>query len=155
MKNKLLITLAFLLLPFIQLMAQNQPIEQRKSAFYLENRVLKPKNMLELMKDNPAALEEMKKAKGNSDAASVFAFLGGGLIGWTLGGLIGPEPPTWGLAAAGAGLILVALPFSSTYVKRATKAKEIYNSSLNQSGYYPVKMNLGLSDHGFGLTMKF
>lgn len=155
MKNKLLITLMFLLLPFVQLLAQNQPIEQRKSAFYLENRVLKPRNMLELMKDNPAALEEMKKAKANSDAASVFAFLGGGLIGWTLGGLIGPEPPTWGLAAAGAGLILVALPLSSSYVKRASKATEIYNSSLKQTGHQPVKVNLGLSDHGFGLTMKF
>lgn len=155
MKNKLLISLVLLLLPFIQLMAQNQPIEQRKSAFYLENRALKPRNMLELMKDNPAALEEMKKAKANSDAASVFAFLGGGLIGWTLGGLIGPEPPTWGLAAAGAGLILVALPFSSSYVKRASNATEIYNNSLKQTGHHPVKVNLGISDHGFGLTMKF
>jgi hypothetical protein len=155
MKNKLLTTLLFFLLPFIQILAQNQPIEQRKSAFYLENRVLKPKNMLELMKDNPAALEEMKKAKANSDAASVFAFLGGGLIGWTLGGLIGPEPPTWGLAAAGAGLILVALPFSSSYVKRASKATEIYNNGISQPNAHAIKVNLGLSDHGFGLTMKF
>lgn len=69
MKSKVLITLVFLLLPLFQLMAQNKPIEQRKSTFYLENRVLKPKNMLQLMRDDPSALEEMKKAKANSDAA--------------------------------------------------------------------------------------
>lgn len=155
MKNKPLITLVFLLLPLFQVLAQNQPIEQRKSAFYHENRALKPKNMLELMKDNSAAFEEMKKAKANSDAATVFAFLGGGLIGWTLGGLIGPGEPTWGLGAAGLGLIFVGIPFSSTYVKRASKATEIYNSGIKQTGSNPVKVNLGLSNQGFGLTMKF
>lgn len=82
-------------------------------------------------------------------------FLGGGLIGWTLGGLIGPGEPTWGLGAAGLGFVLVGIPFSSTYVKRASKATEIYNSSLRQTGYHPVKLNLGLADHGVGLTMKF
>ncbi|WP_373523717.1 hypothetical protein [Aquiflexum sp.] len=155
MKNKLLITLVFLLLPFLQILAQNQPIEQRKSGFFLEDRPLKPKNMLELMKDNPAAFEEMKQAKSNSDAASVFAFLGGGLIGWTIGGLIGPSEPTWGLGAAGVGLVLVAIPFSSTYIKRASKATEIYNSEIKQTGLYPIKVNFGFSDHGVGLSMKF
>lgn len=155
MKTRLMITLILLLLPIFRILAQNQPIEQRKSAFYYENRVMKPKKMLELMKDNPAALEEMKKAKANSDAASVFAFFGGGLIGWTLGSMIGPNQTTWGLGAAGAGLVLIAIPFSSTYVKRAAKATEIYNSGISQSKNRPIKVDFGPSGHGLGFTMTF
>jgi hypothetical protein len=116
---------------------------------------LKVRDLLEITRSNPSAFQEMRIAKSNYDASMVFGYVGGFLVGWPLGTALGGGKPNWALAAAGGGLILVSLPFSSGFAKHAMKAMAIYNDDLKKSARNPVKMNVGFSATGIKLQMKF
>jgi hypothetical protein len=95
--------------------------------FFQDDRLLKPKDVLNAMAPNDEAFNLFKKAKSNYDAAQVFGFIGGFMIGWPLGTAIAGGDPQWGIAAGGAGALLLSIPFSSAFNKHARNAVEIYN----------------------------
>jgi hypothetical protein len=49
--------------------------------YEMDTLVLGPKQVLEVLKDNPVAFEEFKRAKVNYNVAGVLGFAGGILIG--------------------------------------------------------------------------
>jgi hypothetical protein len=95
--------------------------------YIYEGKKLKPKQMLAIMKPNPAAYNEMKRAKTNYDVGSVFGFAGGFLVGWSIGSLISTGEVDWRVAGAGAGLIGVSIPFSIGQAKHTKKAVRLFN----------------------------
>ena len=95
--------------------------------FYQDDRLLKPADVLNVMAPNEEAFAMFKKAKANYDAAQVFGFIGGFMVGWPLGTAIAGGDAQWGLAAGGAGVLLLSFPFSSAFNKHARNAVEIYN----------------------------
>ena len=97
----------------------------------------------------------MKIAKSNYDIGTVFGFAGGFLVGWPLGTALGGGEPNWTLAGIGAGLIVVSIPFSTSYTKHAKKAVGIYNTGLSQTGLRKIDFNLGLTCNGIGIKMTF
>jgi hypothetical protein len=155
MKSRLCLIFLFGILSFSEVLGQGLPIEQRKSRFFQNDRLLKNRQMLEIMQAYPEAYESMRKAKSNADVASVFGFAGGFMVGWTLGGLIGQGEPTWGLGATGVGLILVAIPFSSAYTKHAGNAVSLYNSQISGSSRKEFDLKLGMGSNGIGLRLSF
>lgn len=116
---------------------------------------LRVRDLMELTRSNPKAFQEMRIAKSNYDASMVFGYIGGFLVGWPLGTALAGGDPNWALAAAGGGLILISLPFSSGFSKHAMKSMEIYNSGLRQSAGIPVRMKFGFSGTGVKLQLKF
>lgn len=156
MKYKLFLSL---LLVSSMAFAQQNPIEIQKGfggiKLIQNGQVLRPKETLTIMESNPAALAEFKKAKSNFDAGQVLGFIGGALIGWPLGTSIGGGDPNWGLAGAGAGLVLVSIPLGSGYKKHATKAVEIYNGNTGATGRIPVKMTMSPYPGGLSLRVRF
>lgn len=120
--------------------------------FVSGGRVLKPKDVLELMRSNEEAYPIFKKAKSNYDAAGVLGFIGGFMVGWPVGTAIGGGDPQWGLAAGGAAIILCSIPLSVSFKKHAERAVSIYNG--NPVAYKPV---FYLSPYGTGakINMKF
>jgi hypothetical protein len=95
--------------------------------FERDSVVLSTRQVMEILYENPNAFEEFKKAKTNYNVAGVLGFTGGILIGFPLGtALVGGEPE-WGLAAAGAVLILGSVPFNRIFKARALTALDIYN----------------------------
>lgn len=93
----------------------------------MDTLVLSPKQVLEVLKANPVAFEEFKRAKVNYNVAGVLGFTGGVLIGFPIGTAIAGGDPEWGLAAGGVGLILASIPFNRAYKGRAFGAIELYN----------------------------
>lgn len=76
----------------------------------------------------------MKLAKANLKAGSIFAGLGGGLIGFPVGTSLGGGKPQWTLVAVGAGVILVgAVPFAHSANRHLREAVMIYNKDIKNA----------------------
>jgi hypothetical protein len=127
-------------------------IEMRKTRFVYEGKVIKPRQVLELMKSDEQAYPVFQKAMANYNAAQVLGFVGGFLVGWPLGTAIGGGDPNWGLAAGGGALILVSIPLSVSFKKHAETAVSIYNGKP-----MALRPAFRISPWGMGakVTMKF
>jgi hypothetical protein len=126
-----------------------------ETSFRLNGKKLKPKQLLELTKNNAEANTLMKTAKSNYTAAYIFSSAGGYLIGYQLGYSIGGGKANWTVAGVGGALFLASLPFSGAYAKHAKKAVTVYNKGLNQVGFKKVWVYPALSSDGVGLRVKF
>lgn len=131
-------------------------LRKKTGTIYVQNgKILTPKQLLAITKVNPEAYSLMKKAKSNYDAANVFSFAGGFLIGWQVGAAIGGRDANWGVAGLGAGLVVVAIPFSVAYSKHVKNAVSNYNNGLSQAGLRKINFSTGLCAHGIGLKVTF
>ncbi len=99
--------------------------------FEMDTLVLSPKQVLEILKEEPLAYEEFKQAKVNYNIAGVLGFTGGVLIGIPIGTAIAGGDPEWGLAAGGAALILGSIHFNRVFKGRAFSALELYNKKYS------------------------
>ena len=95
----------------------------------------------------------ISRANLNRGFATGFALTSGFLIGWSIGGVIAGQEMNWGIAGAGAGAFLVALPFIAGYNSNAKRAAEIYNSKIGAKNGSSLK--LGMTNNGFGLKLVF
>ncbi|MBL0742347.1 hypothetical protein [Chryseolinea lacunae] len=123
--------------------------------FYQGSKLLKPAEVLNIMKPNDQAYAAFKKAKTNADAASVVGFVGGALIGWPLGTAIAGGDPQWGLAAGGAALLLIGIPLSQGFTKNANMAFDLYNHGDTTAKSYAPKMYVGVRGAGVGVAVRF
>lgn len=136
-------------------LASAQPeIEVQGKRFTQDGIALKPRELLDIMSSNSEALAEMEIAKKKSDAASIFGAVGGFMVGYPLGTAVGGGKPNWALLAGGAGLILVAIPFSAGYHRHAKAAVDIYNKGLRQP-VARLNFKFGLSPTAMSLRITF
>jgi len=158
MRNLVLIAVLVIIVScaFAQTAADSIETQTPYGTIYLQHgKTLSPKEMKEIVKMNPQAIEEMKLASGNLGVAMVFAYVGGFMIGWPIGTAIGGGKPVWALAGAGAVLVAIAIPLSAAAARHTKNAVRIYNNSLKQISRNAVKMNFGLSGNGIGVRMSF
>lgn len=125
------------------------------TSFYQNNRKLSPKALLNITASNPEAYKAMKYAKGQSDAAGIFSFIGSFFIGWPIGTALGGGDPEWSLAYIGGLFVLASIPPASNYKKRAIKAIHIYNDGLKEIGYNDIELQLNFTNNGIGCKMTF
>ncbi len=149
-----------LLIVFFSLYGQNQPdsitIKHRLGPVFQQNgKNLTPNKLLAITKSNQEAYSEMKIANNNYIASSVFQFPGGFLIGYPIGSALVGGNPNWTLAAIGAGLVVISIPFVSAYNKHAKKAVSIYNKGLKYSSIDRPDFKLGLTYNGIGIRISF
>jgi hypothetical protein len=109
-------------------------LQMKRSKIYLDNKLLKPKEVLAIMDGSPEAYAVYKKAKSNYDASQVIGYAAGFMIGYPLGTAFAGGDPQWGLAAGGVGLLLISIPLSTAYKKHARNAVALYNGSSGSSG---------------------
>lgn len=155
-----MILLGLLLTTIVAVSAQNASdsieVKKGRGTSYLQGgKVLTPKQLLDITQPVPEAHAEMKVAKSNYNVATVLGFAGGFLIGWPLGTAIAGGDPEWVMAGIGAGLVGISIPLLSAYNKRSQKAVDIYNSTLQQTGYNRMDLKLGVTCNGLGLRMTF
>lgn len=72
-----------------------------------------------------------------------------------MGGLLGGGDFNWGLAGAGAGLMVVSIPLYTSYSKKAGSAVELYNQSINNSSHRPVKWEIEFTGTGLACVLRF
>lgn len=127
----------------------------KKIFFYQHGIKLTPQQMVEVTASNPEAHRLMRKARTNATVAGILGFAGGFFIGYPIGTAIGGGKPNWGLAAAGAGLLLTSAPFSVSYSRNAKNAMNVYNSGLTRTGQRRVDFRLGVGLNGVAMKVNF
>ena len=157
---KKLIVAGFLLSLFINLSGQNRPdsitvINRLGPVFQQNGKTLTPGKLLEITKPNQEAFSEMKIAKSNYTASMIFQLPGGFLIGYPLGTAMAGGDPNWTLAAIGAGLVVISIPFISAYNKHARKAVSAYNNGLRYSTLVRPDLRFGITYNGLGAYLRF
>ncbi|CAN5389578.1 hypothetical protein BH23BAC1_BH23BAC1_06020 [soil metagenome] len=158
--RKLPLVLMLLIGTVLPSMAQSftDPIEikgNKQNTFYQYGNKLSPRQIIYITQENPEATLYMKRAKSNSDLATFFSFTGGMLIGWPVGTMFAGARPNWAIAGIGMGVLVVSLPFNTTYQKHARNAVEVYNEGLGPFVKDPITYKLGVSGNGLGVQMNF
>lgn len=123
--------------------------------FMQQGQILTPRQLLEVTSSNAEAYSVMKMAKRNYNASSALGFAGGFLIGWPLGAAVAGGEPNWTMAAVGACLVVISIPFSTSYSKYAKQAVILYNDELKRSGAGSPEASLGFTSDGIGLRIRF
>jgi hypothetical protein len=156
MRKSLFIVLILLSITYqAQSQTCNDTISIVENHYEINGKPYKPNQLLTVLKSNPNAYNEMKKANANSAGAFIFAYTGGFMIGYPLGQALAGAKPNWALAGIGAGLVLIAIPFSTTSRTHAANAISIYNSGLKASRSSVIKISFCLTYDGVGLVYRF
>ncbi len=88
--------------------------------------------------------------------AMIFSYAGVFMVGWPLGAAIGGGEPNWAMAGIGAGLIVVAIPISQNFNKKAKHAVETYHGGLQTSSFWDKnELKISMTGNGIGLTLNF
>ncbi|MGB5417583.1 hypothetical protein [Algibacter sp.] len=158
MKNYILIlVIALSIAPFCN--AQKIETEKVFGGYkYTHNdKLISIGDLASIMESNTDAFELIKKGRTNRSFSAVLGFVGGGLVGWTLGNSLGGGEANWTMAGIGAGLIAIAIPISSSSNKKINQAVELYNASFNatSSNTFKPEFKIIANDSGFGLSMNF
>lgn len=111
-----------------------------------------PKQVLFIMKDDPLAYEEFKKAKINSGIAAIMGFAGVVMIAIPVASAIGGGTPEWGFAAGGAALIIGSIPLNRAFKHHAEHAIDVYNKK--HTAFRP-RANYFLAGIGAKVVIKF
>lgn len=125
--------------------------------FYQGDQKLKNVTQLaNVMKSNPEAHSQILSAKSSYNTALVLGGVGGAFIGWPLGTALGGGEPNWALAGIGAGLVVVSIPLTQSFNKKAIQAVQTFNSGARTSSFWDEKeLNLTNTNNGIGLTLTF
>jgi hypothetical protein len=111
-----------------------------------------PKQVLQIMHDDPLAYAEFKKARSYYRAEGVLGFAGGLLVLFPIGTAIAGGEPEWTLAAGGAALILASIPFNRAYKRHAQHAIDTFNK--NHTAFRP-RPEFYLSGAGLKVVFTF
>lgn len=158
MKNKILI-LVIVIASTCMVNAQKIDAEKVFGGYkYTQNNeLISIGDLVSIMENNTKALEILKKGRTNRSLSGVLGFAGGALIGWPIGTSIGGGDANWTLAGIGAGLVVVAIPISSSSNKKINQAVEMYNASLNgtSNNNFKPEFKIIANTSGVGLSMNF
>lgn len=126
---------------------------------------LTPDQVLEMVKNNKEAKEEMEIARLRYLPGYGLFFGGSFLVGFSIGRAIvsggkkldGVDVhPDYNYALAGGGMILLSLPVIRNYIKHAVNAVTIYNGQFSKTqGRRNNKMKWDFASEGIGLRLSF
>ncbi len=111
-----------------------------------------PKEVLQIVGDDPLAYEEFWKAKSNYSVAGVMGFVGAVMIAVPVGTTIAGGDPEWAFAAGGAALIIGSMHFSKAFNRHAQTAVNTFNK--RHTAFKP-RMNYVFSGLGLKVALRF
>lgn len=125
--------------------------------FYKGDSIMSVNGVLETMAPFEAPYNQMLLAKKDFVATQVLAAIGGVLIGWPVGTALVGGQPQWILAGIGAGIIVISLPISANFSKKAKEALATYNQLNGSSAalYHKPAYRLGFHGTSVRLTLTF
>lgn len=133
----------------------DKTITQKDNDYYQHGMKLNFNELKSTVSSNADAEELMIEARSNSRASGFLGYGAGYLIGYPLGTWIAGGEPLWELAAAGAGLLVIAIPLATTANKKMEKAVETYNKGLKTEDEEAITLKLSGTSHGVGLVLSF
>ena len=124
--------------------------------FYQGDKKLKLNQLAYKMKSNDQAFKQIQSAQGTYGLAAVIGGVGGFMVGWPIGTAIGGGDPNWTLAGIGAGLIIVSIPITHSFNKKAKQAIDTYNSGLHTSSFWEEsELKFSVAGNAVGLRLSF
>ncbi|MEZ5070469.1 MAG: hypothetical protein R2751_05755 [Bacteroidales bacterium] len=112
--------------------------------------------LVEAMKPNEQAYQEIKAAQSTYTMAMICSFAGGFMVGWPIGTALGGGDPNWTLAGIGAGLFVVSIPINQSAMKKTKLAVDTFNGGLRTSTFRErSELQLTMSGQGIGLSLRF
>ena len=160
MKN-LLLFIAMLCLIATTAIAQNDTITREKKGVgkvYMQNgRILSMRMLERSLQGNDEATRELKKGKTNVAVASGLSFAGGFVIGYEPGTALGSgKPIDLAVIGAGAGFVVIAIPFTQAGQKHIKNAVGMYNRSKRKTAmHFDPDFKLAFTGTGLGLRIGF
>ncbi|RQO31025.1 hypothetical protein DBR32_09975 [Taibaiella sp. KBW10] len=134
--------------------AQNQPLQLSGRKVFYKGVSQSRKDLLYITKNDPIAYHAVVKSGTNQDASMIFSIIGGALIGSQIGGAIAGQPMNIYLLCAGSAAITISIPCDLAYKRHLRSAVHHYNEGLS-SANRKLQVELGLSENGLGLRLKF
>ncbi len=124
--------------------------------YYQGENLISMKELVNILKINEQAYEEIRSARRCQTIAMILSFSGGFMIGWPIGTALSGVEPDWRIAALGLGVIIVSIPINIAHRKRAEQAVNIYNSGLHTRAYgIKSDLSLSVSPYSIGLELRF
>lgn len=124
--------------------------------FYQGDKRLNMNQLVNAMKPNEKAYNQIKSAQSTYTLATIIGGVGGFMVGWPIGTAIGGGEPNWTMAGIGAGLIVVSIPISQKFNKQAKQAVDTFNSGLQTSSFWEKsELRFSMNGNGVGLTLRF
>ena len=124
--------------------------------FYQGDNRLNMNQLVNTMKPNEQAYRQIKSAQSTNTLATIIGSVGGFMVGWPIGTAIGGGEPNWTLAGIGAGLIVVSIPITQSFNKRAKQAVDTFNGGLQTSSIRErCELKFSMTGNGIGLTLNF
>lgn len=106
-----------------------------------------------ILKDVPEAYQEFKAARAKNSIAGGLGFAGGILVALPLVTALAGGEPEWIYAGIGGGLILLSIPFLTSYRGHAFNAIDLYNKKHSASARWQT--NFYFNGSQVGLTLRF
>lgn len=124
--------------------------------FYQGAQRLSMNQLVRTMESNQQAYNQIKSAQSNYTLATIIGGVGGFMVGWPIGTALGGGEPNWTLAGIGAGLIVVSIPITQGFNKKATQAVNTFNGGLQTSSFWDKReLSFTVNGNGLGLKLKF
>ena len=123
--------------------------------YALNGQILTLNSMSEIMQDNQEAKLYLGKAKGSAGFANILAYVGGFMIGYPIGTMLGGGEPNWAMAGIGCGIVVVAIPIYSSANKNMLRAVETYNQGIQVTRNGIKDKKLGINQNGLALVIRF
>lgn len=119
--------------------------------FEMDTLTISPRQVSMILKDNPVAYNEFKKARRNNSLAGLMGFSGAVLIGVPIVTVIGGGKAEWTYAVIGSALIIGSIPLSNAYYRHAQTALDEYNKKFTSR----AEARLYLTGAGARLIVRF
>jgi hypothetical protein len=114
---------------------------------------LTPTQLLTLVRNDANLQQYYKPMALNYAASTLLNSTAGILVLWPVTESFYKSNPNWTLAIIGLGCYAIAIPFTKGYQKHTTKAIQYYNSGYKETA--KNELNIGMMQHGFGISLKF
>ena len=124
--------------------------------FIKDGKILTYRQLYEIMKDDSELEPIMNKAWSYKTFSNVTGFVGGFMIGWTIGTMISGHKPDYVIGGIGCGLLFLTIPTSSHGSKKARNAVDIYNKKYPTSFMNSkTEIKFAFNPNGFSLRFLF
>lgn len=140
----------------------SQEIEIQKNImgmrFIQDGEKLSNRQVKDALISNREAYLLYKKSRSSATWGAIFGLGGGYMMGVPLGqSIANSADPNWTLGGIGIGVAIIGTIISMDGEKKAKKAIDMYNSSLNSTSHYQFKPEFQIisNQYGMGLSMNF
>lgn len=104
---------------------------------------------------NEEAYKQVIKAQTTNTISTIIGGIGGALMGYPLGTVLGGGKANWTMFGIGAGLAVISIPIFNKTVKQIVSSVDLYNRGF-KSGAKPVsEFKFGIKGNGLAIAMTF